>query len=147
MASIPDPLPASVLNAIQRGSAIEAIRLLRESTGLGLKEARDVVNRPLRDAATPPSKAASTGGLPSALATALRSGDPAGALRAMRDKKITATIASKTGVASTPAPARTPLAPNGLAPGEVPRSSHRLSIAALLVALALLLHAVFARLG
>lgn len=34
-------LPADAREAAQRGNRIEAIRLLREHTGLGLKEARD----------------------------------------------------------------------------------------------------------
>jgi ribosomal protein L7/L12 len=43
IASAPDSLPAHVVAALQRGQKIEAIRLLREATGLGLKEAKDVV--------------------------------------------------------------------------------------------------------
>jgi len=39
----PASLPASVLAALQLGNKIEAIRLLREQTGLGLKEARDAI--------------------------------------------------------------------------------------------------------
>ena len=38
-----DQLPASVLSAIDSGNKIEAIKLLREQTGLGLKEAKDAV--------------------------------------------------------------------------------------------------------
>ena len=37
-----DPLPANVQAALERGSAIEAVKLLREATGLGLKEAKDL---------------------------------------------------------------------------------------------------------
>ena len=37
------PLPPDVHAALQRGNKIEAIRLLREHTGLGLKEAKDAV--------------------------------------------------------------------------------------------------------
>jgi hypothetical protein len=37
------PLPDNVLAALQRGNVIEAIKLLREATGLGLKEAKDAV--------------------------------------------------------------------------------------------------------
>jgi len=39
-----DTLPAEVVAAIQRGNKIEAIKLLRELTGLGLKEAKDAVD-------------------------------------------------------------------------------------------------------
>ena len=38
------PLPATVVAALQGGNKIEAIRLLREATGLGLKEAKDVID-------------------------------------------------------------------------------------------------------
>ncbi len=33
-----------MIDALQRGSKIEAIRLMREQTGLGLKEAKDAVD-------------------------------------------------------------------------------------------------------
>ena len=38
-----EPLPADVIAAAQRGEKIEAIKILRERTGLGLKEAKDAV--------------------------------------------------------------------------------------------------------
>ena len=44
------PLPPKVLEALRRGQMIEAIKLLRASTGLGLKEAKDWVDA---HAATP----------------------------------------------------------------------------------------------
>ena len=37
------PLPGNVTEALQRGNKIEAIKRLREQTGLGLKEAKDAV--------------------------------------------------------------------------------------------------------
>lgn len=42
-ANLTPDIPADVIQAMQRGKKIEAIRLLREHTGLGLKEAKDVV--------------------------------------------------------------------------------------------------------
>jgi len=36
-------LPPLVVDALQRGQKIEAIRLMREITGVGLKEAKDLV--------------------------------------------------------------------------------------------------------
>ena len=36
-------LPANVADALQRGNKLEAIKLLRDATGLGLKEAKDAV--------------------------------------------------------------------------------------------------------
>jgi ribosomal protein L7/L12 len=37
-------LPPNVVDALQKGQKIEAIRLMREQTGLGLKEAKDAVD-------------------------------------------------------------------------------------------------------
>lgn len=40
-----DDLPANVLDAIDQGRKIEAIKLLREATGLGLANAKVLVDR------------------------------------------------------------------------------------------------------
>lgn len=37
-------LPDNVVDALKRGNKIEAIKLLREQTGVGLKEAKDAVD-------------------------------------------------------------------------------------------------------
>ena len=50
-------LPDNVADALKRGNKIEAIKLLREATGLGLKEAKDTVES--ADAGTYRSLAAS----------------------------------------------------------------------------------------
>jgi ribosomal protein L7/L12 len=42
-ASMGQSLPPDVVDALQKGQKIEAIRLMREQTGLGLKEAKDAV--------------------------------------------------------------------------------------------------------
>ena len=39
------PLPADVRAALEKGQWIEAIKLLRVSGGMGLKEARDLIDR------------------------------------------------------------------------------------------------------
>ncbi len=38
-----EPLPVNVADALRRGNKIEAIKLLRQQTGLGLKEAKDAI--------------------------------------------------------------------------------------------------------
>jgi ribosomal protein L7/L12 len=38
-----DAVPASVAQALRNGNKIEAIKLLREATGVGLKEAKEAV--------------------------------------------------------------------------------------------------------
>lgn len=47
-----DGLPAEALAALSRGQVIEAIKIVRAATGLGLKEAKDLVER-YRDGQTP----------------------------------------------------------------------------------------------
>jgi ribosomal protein L7/L12 len=42
--SAPGALPAEVVLALQRGQVIEAIRLLRKTTGLSLKQAKELVD-------------------------------------------------------------------------------------------------------
>ena len=60
MAAPHNPLPPDVREAIERGDALAAIKLLRKRTGAGLKEAKDVVERSLdRGRASPPSAAPS----------------------------------------------------------------------------------------
>jgi ribosomal protein L7/L12 len=42
--SIPRPLPPEAVAAIQRGSLIEAIKIVRERLGLDLKDSKDAVD-------------------------------------------------------------------------------------------------------
>jgi len=44
MAEFDQDLPAEVAAALERGQKIEAIKLLRELRGIGLKEAKDAVD-------------------------------------------------------------------------------------------------------
>ncbi len=44
MSTPADPLPPDVLEALQRGRTIEAIKLLRTSRNMGLKEAKDAID-------------------------------------------------------------------------------------------------------
>lgn len=48
-----NPLPADAVAAIDRGHLIEAIRIVRERTGLGLKESKDAVERHVAGDLTP----------------------------------------------------------------------------------------------
>lgn len=50
-----DELPPEVIRAIERGSKIEAIKLLRESTGLGLAHAKVLVDKAARRLGPPGS--------------------------------------------------------------------------------------------
>ena len=44
MAELNQDLPPQVVAALQRGQKIEAVKLLRELRGIGLKEAKDAVD-------------------------------------------------------------------------------------------------------
>lgn len=87
------PLPAAVLELLHAGNTIEAIKLLRESSGLGLKEAKDTIDRYLRDpsgstalpaASTATAPGAST--LPADVVQAMRDGRKIEAIRLLREQ-------------------------------------------------------------
>lgn len=44
MTVTPNPLPPHVLAALRAGNKLEAVKLLREATGLGLMESKDVID-------------------------------------------------------------------------------------------------------
>ena len=145
MALIPDPLPLDVLDAIQRGNAIEAIKLLRASTGLSLTEAKDVVDQRRWSEPARGARAVKPASLQRAVSDALRTDDPEAALRAVREKMGRGTEPAK--AAGEPAPVKAPILSNGLAPGEVPKANNRLWLVAVFIAVVLLLRLVFGRSG
>lgn len=51
-------LPPAVMDALRRGEKIQAVKLLREATGLGLKDANDRIHGFIDGADLPPSDAA-----------------------------------------------------------------------------------------
>lgn len=72
-------LPPDVVSALRQGNKIEAIRLLRARTGLGLKEAKDAVEAVPHESASPteddaPGKVTRSGGLHWWLAAACMAG-------------------------------------------------------------------------
>ena len=42
-------IPPAAISAIEKGSIIEAIKIVREDTGMGLKEAKDFVDQYIKD--------------------------------------------------------------------------------------------------
>jgi ribosomal protein L7/L12 len=76
-------LPENVIEALQRGDTIEAIKRLRESTGLGLKEARDRIDQHLRG---DPAPASVPGSLPPEVVAAMRQGRKIEAIRLLRER-------------------------------------------------------------
>jgi ribosomal protein L7/L12 len=101
-----DGFPAEALAALSRGQLIEAIKIVRENTGLGLKEAKDLLERyrengdPARDEAMRAKLEgiASKHGfkLPEAALTAMERGDLKTAMNSLRQAK-------QTGLGSLPA--------------------------------------------
>ena len=114
------PLPVQVLDALQRGNTVEAIKLLRESTGLGLKEAKDIIDRHLRGDPVSVAAAASADPLPLPVVEALQRGNRIEAIKLLRESTgmdlRDAHDAVEKFRRSTAADA------TGLAPGEVPKS-------------------------
>lgn len=85
-------LPADVRAALHQGDTIEAIRLLRQASGLGLKEAKDLIEAHLRgEAVALPERGEEVrpatelkGALPPEVREALRQGDKIEAIRLLR---------------------------------------------------------------
>ncbi|MEO5882015.1 MAG: ribosomal protein L7/L12, partial [Caldimonas sp.] len=80
------PLPADVLAALEQGQTIEAIKRLRAATGLGLKEAKDAIDRHVADGARPKRTVASMLTLPFAVAAAAKQGNKVEAIRLLRER-------------------------------------------------------------
>jgi ribosomal protein L7/L12 len=119
-------LPDNVTAALRAGHKIDAIKLLREATGLGLKEAKELIDQhatglPMQE--TPAAKPRTVGALltlPFQVAAALRSGNKIEAIRLMREKAGLGLEQAKTAVDAFEQENRDN--DSGRAPGEVPRS-------------------------
>ena len=124
-------LPSQVLQALARGQQIEAIRLLREATGLGLKDAKDAIDAHLRgESVMPPSAGGMTDTTPQDVIEALRRGNKIDAVRRMR---------AHTGLDLKAAKERVDVLQaqhglTGLAPGEVRRGRGWWWVAAVVLA-------------
>ena len=131
MATPSDPLPPEVRDALGRGDALEAIRLLRQRSGLGLKEAKAVVGA----------------GVATRMPTARRAGErPATFPTQAPDAASFPT--SVTGPVDPARNATTGFTAGGhpgLSPGEVPRREGALRWLIVVAALALVLWLVLAR--
>lgn len=123
-------LAADVLDALQRGDKIEAIRRLRESSGLGLKEAKEAIEDHLQGSPAHAPAERSGSQLPAAVVEALRQRKKAEAIRRLRERTGLGLKDAKDAVDVFQDAERTKSA--GLAPGEVPRSGSAVRWAALL---------------
>lgn len=117
------PLPPEVLAALDAGQNINAIKLLRTATGLGLKETKDLIDAHQRGEVVqvPLRAAAPTTGthVPDSVRQALAEGNKIEAIRLLRDHEGLSLKDAKDRV-----DALEQAAPGmGLAPGEQPRGS------------------------
>jgi len=145
-----DSLPANVLAALARGHTVEAIKLLRESTGLGLKEAKEAIDRhvagrPAGVATAIPPTHVSPASLPPAVVAALQQGNKIEAIRLLREKTGLGLKDAKDAVESFRGPSTT--AAGLRAPGEVPRSTRGAWLLAALAAIAAVGYFLFSRSG
>jgi ribosomal protein L7/L12 len=88
-------LPAPVLDALQRGHLIGAIKLMRATGGLGLQEAKQALEAYQRSKSAPAARSAPTpefprampgGTLPPTVVAALQAGNKIEAIRRMREQ-------------------------------------------------------------
>lgn len=110
-------LPTPVLDALGRGETIEAIKLLRTATGVGLKEAKDVIDAHAAGRPMPsfdPTMPA--GALSANVIEALRRGNKIEAVRLVREQTGMGLKESKDAVDEYQ---RTHAAPTDISPGQV----------------------------
>lgn len=132
----PNPPPA-VAAALRSGQKIEAIKALREATGLGLKEAKDWIEAWERGAdpgpltlleRAPEIDRSAPYEFPAEAVDALKRGDRIGAIKAVGESLKVGLAEAKAMVEAMerkmePVTKPAPLRASGLAPGEVPRDS------------------------
>ena len=128
-------LPPEVVAAIESGRTIEAIKLLRQSTGIGLVEAKEAVDQYVRSqklpgAASAPETSGETS-LPPDVMQAVRSGNKIEAVRLVREYRGLGLREAKLLVDSLAANEPTPS--GNLSPGMPRKSSGLLWLALLLI--------------
>ena len=124
-------LPAKVLDALARGQQIEAIRLLREASGLGLKEAKGLIDAHLADKPMPvPTRHGDAAAIPAEVAEALRQGKMIEAIKLLRAGL--GLKESKDRLDALQAADQSEL-PDGLSPGEMPHTNGRWGLALILL--------------
>ncbi len=114
------PLPANVLIALQQGNTVEAIKLLRQSTGLGLKEAKDAIDDHLLGRSAAITPAASVGAFPPSVVDALHRGNKVEAIKLLRQHSRLGLKEAKDAVDAYQQEASTRT--GSLSPGQVSRS-------------------------
>ena len=125
------PLPPNVLAALAHGDTIEAIKLLRAATGLGLKEAKDAIDAQASETeAQMPAPTADK--LPPEVMAALQRGEKVEAIKLLRAATGLGLKESKDLVDAVQVEAST-AGDTHLAPGELPRPGNTVWIVVCLV--------------
>ncbi len=131
------PLPADVRDAVARGHTIEAVKLLRAATGLGLKEAKDAIDAHMRGSTARLPSSTPGAALPPSVVEAMRRGDKIDAIRLLREQTGLGLKEAKDAVEAGHQVAGASLrthSPGTHSPGEVPRARGALAwVVALLV--------------
>ncbi len=123
----PNRLPDEVVAALRRGDAIGAVNLLRQSHGLGLKEARAAIDSLRGHHASNNAQRPAAGATPVAVISALKSGQKIEAIRLYRQHAGVGLKEAKDAVDAF----EQGLAPRAgaLSPGDVPRTHrHRIGV-------------------
>ena len=115
------PLPAKVAEALQRGNILDAIKLLRDSKGVGLKQAREALDQYMRgNPVNKASPAAFPTKLPPSVVQAMQAGNKIEAIKLMRAQTGLSLKEAKDAVDRCQA--QTQQLYGAGSPGEVPRS-------------------------
>ena len=139
-------LPARAIDALRRGNTIEAIRLLRDSTGLGLNEAKNLVDAFRRGDMPLPARPPDTG--PSRAAVDAAQAKHRVEQHAVVERMHTAAgygLAKATDAGDASHFRDRPHGVAGRSPGEVPRSGPPLRWLAIVALLAYVLYSFFSR--
>lgn len=136
MPNNPSPLPEDVRLALGQGNKIEAIRLLRESTGLGLAEAKQAV-----EAGALPERGltdAQVHDLSAEVTAALAQGKTVQAIKLLRESQGLSLQQAKAIAEAAAKKVRTPGtgAEAGLSPGQVRGSGVSLTMVVIVLAIA-----------
>lgn len=135
-----DPLPINVQAALESGNTLEAIKLLREATGLGLKEAKDFIDQHQQGGASPIAARATLLSLPPEVSALLQAGRKIDAIRLLREKTGLGLKEAKETIESFQDNES-----NVHTAGQMPASRNGVWLVAALIAAAVIVYLIFGR--
>ena len=120
MSVFPSPFPPNVLDALQQGKKLEAVKLLCEATGLGLKEAKDAIDQHMSGEPATVVSSPSVAPLPTSVLEVLQRGSKVEAIKLLREQTGLGLGEAKDWVDAFPQGSRANM--GSASPGEVSRS-------------------------